>query len=166
MQPLSQDEIRRSFVNCSKGEAKSLSLPAKFETIDWDNRDFLGWRDPKARDRAYLVAMLVNGPVGLALRAAPERRSAMRSNMCAFCQVTHSLTGIALFSARRAGAAGRHGNTVGTYACADLACSLYLRGKRKPELRQTKESLTEQETIDRMLGNLDNFVEQALREDV
>lgn len=64
----------------------------------------------------------------------------------------------------RCGRSTRH--TVGTYACADLACSLYLRGKRKPELRQTKESLTEQETIDRMLGNLDNFVEQALREDV
>ena len=30
---------------------------------------------------------------------------------------------VALFAARRVGGAGRLGNTVGTYICADLACS-------------------------------------------
>ena len=33
--------------------------------------------------------------------------------------------------ARRAGRAGLNHNTVGTYICADLACSLYLRGLRR-----------------------------------
>ena len=32
-----------------------------------------------------------------------------------------------MFSATRAGDAGRRGDTVGTYICADLACSLLIR---------------------------------------
>jgi hypothetical protein len=32
-----------------------------------------------------------------------------------------------MFSAPRAGEAGRNGNTVGTYICDDLACSLIIR---------------------------------------
>jgi hypothetical protein len=32
-----------------------------------------------------------------------------------------------MFSAARAGDAGRAGNSVGTYICADLACSLLIR---------------------------------------
>ncbi|APU13262.1 MULTISPECIES: FBP domain-containing protein [Actinoalloteichus] len=166
MKALSQDEIRKSFVNCSKGEAKSLSLPSRFDEIAWEVQDFLGWRDAKARERAYLVVPQGEETIGLALRAAPARRSGLRSNMCAFCLTVHSLSDIALFSARRAGAAGRLGNTVGTYVCADLACPLYLRGKRKPDMRQTRESLTEDELLARMMGNVHGFVEQALRADV
>ena len=33
--------------------------------------------------------------------------------------------------ARRSGPRGRNLDTVGTYMCADLACSLYLRGLRR-----------------------------------
>ena len=59
-----------------------------------------------------------------------------------------------------AGARGRQGNTVGVYVCADLACSLYLRGKRQPKLRTVpqEESLTEAERVARMWGNLEDFV--------
>ena len=32
--------------------------------------------------------------------------------------------------AQRTGKAGQQGNTVGTYVCSDLACSLYMRGKK------------------------------------
>jgi hypothetical protein len=32
-----------------------------------------------------------------------------------------------MFSAPRAGEAGRNGNTIGTYICDDLACSLIIR---------------------------------------
>ncbi|ASO18795.1 hypothetical protein FHR81_001059 [Actinoalloteichus hoggarensis] len=166
MRPLSQDEIRKSFVNCSKGEAKSLALPARFDEITWEVQDFLGWRDARARERAYLVVPRDDEIIGLSLRAAPGRRSGLKSNVCAFCTTVHSLTDIALFSARRAGAAGRQGNTVGTYLCAELACPLYMRGKKKPEMRQTRETLTEDERVTRMMGNVQSFVDQALREDV
>jgi len=32
-----------------------------------------------------------------------------------------------MFSARRGGRAGRDGNSIGTYICADLACSIMIR---------------------------------------
>jgi len=48
----------------------------------------------------------------------------------------HRGTDIALFVAAHAGTAGRQGNTVGTYICADLACSLYIRGIKDLELPQ------------------------------
>jgi hypothetical protein len=58
-----------------------------------------------------------------------------------------------------AGAAGRRGNTVGEYFCADLACSLYLRGKRQPKMRlvRQEETLTLAERIDRAMTNLAAF---------
>ena len=59
-----------------------------------------------------------------------------------------------------AGPRGRQGNTVGTYICADLACPLYLRGKRQPRLRSVRyeESLTLDERLARMSRNLDDFL--------
>jgi len=125
MDPLGQDEIWASFVNCTRGEAKGVTLPARPEEIPWEQREFLGWRDPKAPQRGYLVVWEEERLTGLAL-LAPEGVS-NKTVMCALCRSTHSGGGVALFVARRAGAAGRNDNTVGTYICADLACSMYAR---------------------------------------
>jgi hypothetical protein len=51
VEPLGPDEIRASFVNCTRGEAKGVTLPARPEEIPWDRREFLGRRDPKAPGR-------------------------------------------------------------------------------------------------------------------
>jgi hypothetical protein len=61
VQPLTEREIRAAFVNCSKGEAKRLNVPRDLATRPWDDLDFLGWRDPQAPERAYLVAQ-AGGP--------------------------------------------------------------------------------------------------------
>ena len=68
---------------------------------------------------------------------------------------------VALFVARRAGAAGRAGNTVGTYICADLACSLYLRGLREPEVPQGDTAATEVR-VERLGDRLETFVKRVL----
>ena len=60
-------------------------------------------------------------------RTAGAEGVSNKTVMCALCRSTHSGGGVALFVARRAGAAGRNDNTVGTYICADLACSMYAR---------------------------------------
>ena len=39
------------------------------------------------------------------------------------------LDGVSLMVAPRAGRAGQQGNSVGTYICSDLTCSLVVRGK-------------------------------------
>jgi hypothetical protein len=159
MQPLDPDEIRASFVNCSRGEAKSVTVPGD---VPWADRDFLGWRDPKAPARAYLVLPYEGEVVGLALRAAPPARSRVRSNMCAFCSTTHSVSDITLFSGRRAGKLGREGNTLGTYACSNLACSRYLRGEIRPDIPQPHESLSLAERIARLEDKVHRFVARVL----
>ena len=55
MEPLTEQEIRAAFVNCTKGETQRLSVPRDLADRPWDDLDYLGWRDPQAPDRAYLV---------------------------------------------------------------------------------------------------------------
>ena len=62
-------------------------------------------------------------------------------------------------SARRTGEAGRQGNTVGQYFCADLACSLYVRGKRRTAAAgDFDETLSVPEKIARTRANLSAFL--------
>jgi hypothetical protein len=165
MEPLGETEIRSSFVNCSKGEARRLNLPKGLAELPWDALDFLGWRDPGAPDRSYLVVEREGVPVGVTLRVPNVRRSLTRTNVCSLCITAHAGSGVALLTARRAGAAGRQGNSVGTYMCADLACSLYLRGlKKSPLVSRPEESLTLEEQIARIRANVDRFLGQVLDE--
>ncbi|WP_328469245.1 FBP domain-containing protein [Actinoplanes sp. NBC_00393] len=162
MEPLDERAIRAAFVNCSKGEASRIKMPSGFAdgSVPWGDLDFLGWTDPGAPQRALLVAPGSDGPVGLVLRRPEARKvSAMRSSMCRICLTDHAASGVALFVAPLAGAAGRNGNTVGEYICADLACSLYLRGKRQPRMRlvRREETLSLAERVDRAMTNLAAF---------
>jgi hypothetical protein len=166
MRPLDEGEIRASFVNCSKGEASRIRMPPGLASggVHWDDLDFLGWNDPGAPLRALLVVPGQHGATGLVLRR-PEavRATAMRSSMCRICLTEHAASGVALFVAPLAGAAGRKGNTVGEYLCADLACSLYLRGKRQPRMRlvRREETLSLGERIERAMTNLAAFTDRV-----
>ncbi|MGW1952755.1 FBP domain-containing protein [Streptomyces sp. NPDC001920] len=161
MRPLTEQDIRNSFINCSKGEAKRLSLPRDLAERPWDDLDFLGWRDPGAPDRSYLVTERDGRPVGITLRFTTAQRSLLRHSMCSLCLTSHPRGGVSLMTARKAGPAGREGNSVGLYMCTDLACSLYLRGKKIPEAGpRIEESLTPQEQIARATGNLAAFLDQ------
>jgi hypothetical protein len=126
MKPLSPTDIRESFVNASQGESERVPLPGLHEVI-WENREYLGWRDPQARQRGYLVYWQGERPVGIVLRASESSLRPGISAMCSLCRIAQPSDQVALFSAPRAGQAGRDGNTVGTYICADLACSHLIR---------------------------------------
>nr|WP_221203873.1 FBP domain-containing protein [Modestobacter versicolor] len=125
---MTEAAIRRSLVNCSRSEAAALTPPRDLDELDWASLEVLGWRDPKAELRGYLVHEDADGAVvGLALRAADTRMSSRRSAMCLLCQTVRSAAEVSLFTARRTGEAGRNGNTVGTYICADLDCAHQVR---------------------------------------
>ncbi|MEU5881235.1 FBP domain-containing protein [Spirillospora sp. NPDC047279] len=159
MRPLTEREIRASFVNCSKGEAKRLAVPRDLDGRPWDDLDFLGWRDPGAPERAYLIAESGEGLTGVALRRAAPHAGHLRRSMCSFCLTGHTGDGVSLMTARRAGRNGQQGNSVGAYMCADLACSLYLRGKKDVEPGgRLEESLTLEQKIDRTAANLAGFL--------
>ncbi|MFB7275873.1 FBP domain-containing protein [Streptomyces hydrogenans] len=161
MEPLTEKEIRSSFVNATKGDAARLKLPLDFTETPWEDLDFLGWVDPGAPLRAHLVVRREDGPLGVSLRVpAAGRTSAVKTSLCQICLTPHASSGVTLLAAPLAGPRGREGNTVGIYVCADLACSLYLRGKRVPKLRglRHEETLSVEERVERATGNLDGFL--------
>ncbi|MFE5633302.1 FBP domain-containing protein [Streptomyces sp. NPDC056543] len=161
VEPLTDRQIRSSFVNCTKGEASRLKLPLDFAELPWQDLDFLGWVDPGAPLRAHLVVAREDGPLGITLRVpATSRTSAVKSSLCQVCLTGHASSGVTLLAAPLAGTRGREGNTVGIYICSDLACSLYIRGRRRPKLRagRQEESLTQEERIERTTSNLDAFL--------
>jgi hypothetical protein len=163
--PVSEKELRESFVNCSKGEAQRLNLPRRLDTLPWPDLDFLGWRDPGAPDRGYLVAEYREQLVGLSLRVPTNvRRSLIKTTVCSVCLTAHLGSGVSLFAAAKAGASGRAGNTVGTYMCADLACPLYVRGRKIPDFGpRFEESLTVEEQVARTMANLEQFLDQVFK---
>lgn len=161
MRPVTERDLRASFVNCSKGEAKRLPVPRDLAAKPWDDLDFLGWRDPGAPDRAYLVADTPDGLVGVTMRRATPAGG--RRTMCSLCLTTHTGDGVVLMTARKAGRQGQQGNSVGSYLCADLACSLYVRGKKDagPGAR-LHESLPPAGQIARTTANLTAFLDRVL----
>ncbi|MFD5073890.1 FBP domain-containing protein [Streptomyces sp. NPDC058371] len=159
MRSLTEQDIRNSFVNCSKGEAKRLAIPRDLTERPWEHLDFLGWRDPGAPDRSYLVTEYGGRLIGVTLRFPSSQRGFLQRSMCSLCLTTHPGSGVSLMTARKAGAAGREGNSVGIYMCTDLACSLYVRGKKAPDSgSRFEESLTLEEQIARTVGNLSAFL--------
>ncbi|MCI2238741.1 FBP domain-containing protein [Paenibacillus sp. TRM 82003] len=119
---LTDDVVRRALRNCSKGEASRLNVPAWVRETDTATAPVVGWRDPKAPERGCLLVLARGEARGLLLRA-PSSGGARAAAMCDLCRTTRSAGDVALFAAPRAGAAGRRGDTVGVYACADLACA-------------------------------------------
>ncbi|RSM71576.1 FBP domain-containing protein [Kibdelosporangium aridum] len=157
MRPVTESEIRTSFVNCTKGEAKRMAVPRDLAGKPWDDLDFFGWQDPASPERAYLVTPHGDGLIGIALRRAAQTGGHIRRTMCSLCLTTHG--GVALMTARKAGKSGQNGNSAGAYMCSDLACSLYLRGKKDagPGAR-LHESLTLDMQVERTVANLAAFV--------
>jgi hypothetical protein len=130
MLPLSETQILQSFVNASHKEITDLSLPLDFATIDWDRLDYFGWRDRRSPRRAYVVVRLDDSPVGVLLRQSevvPRTRA-----QCSWCQDITLTNEVVFYGAKRAGDAGRKGDTVGTLICANLGCSANAR--KRPSL--------------------------------
>jgi hypothetical protein len=159
--PLTPEELKASFVNTSRSQLKAMAIPPDLAAQPWHQLDYLGWRDPRAPGRAFLVAPHRGDAVGLALRAPQDVGRRQGSSICAICWAVRPSVEVDLFVAPRAGAAGRSGNTVGTYVCADLACSANVRGLRKLELPQG-ESLPVPQRIERLQRRLEAFIERAV----
>ena len=125
MLPLTEKNIRASLINASLSERKTLTLPPNISTLPWDNLDYLGWRDPKIPGIGYVIVELEKGPVGILLRQA---KGAIRTRpQCSWCEDVQLPNDVVFFSTKRAGQAGRNGNTIATLACANFECSANVR---------------------------------------
>jgi FBP C-terminal treble-clef zinc-finger len=163
MRPVTETDIRASFANCTKGEAERLAVPKDLDETPWADLDFLGWRDPGAPRRAYLVAEHDNRLLGLVLRSAPPAaRGFTARSMCSLCLTTHTSRGVSLMTARLTGEAGRRGNTIGQYLCTDLACPLYIRGRKHSSAgKNYDETLSLDQRIARTRSNLTAFIDRV-----
>lgn len=162
MEAATESEIRNSFVNCSRGEAKRANLPEDLDDVPWADLDFLGWVDPKAPQLAYVVVRRDGVLTGIRLRR--NSSSSGRPRMCSLCCTVHPANGVTLMSANRAGQAGRHGNSVGLEVCADLRCSGYARGwAPAPVVSLLEETIPREQRIERLMRNLDSLVRRVLR---
>ena len=104
MHALTDSDIRSSFVNASVRERKALTLPTNFDDLDWDLLDFLGWRDPKLPQVAYLVIPVDDRNVGIMLRLGGKKPR--NRQLCSFCEDVQLPHEVVFYSARRAGSAG------------------------------------------------------------
>ncbi|MFI9507799.1 FBP domain-containing protein [Nocardia sp. NPDC052566] len=157
MHPVTEPEIRSSFVNCSKGDAKRLHVPRNLNEKPWDDLDFLGWSDPSLPGRCYLVVPQQDRLTGVAMRYQPGGSG--RAQMCTICLTTHTGHGVSLMTAPKTGESGRLGNSIGTYICTDLACSLYARNKIRPPLgARYREDLTTEQKAERVRTNINAFL--------
>ncbi len=132
MQPLSIKDIRSSFINATRSETAKLTPPKNLDTLDWENLDFLGWRDEKMPLRGYLVVPGPQRPTGILLRSPEGGARKGRAVLCELCRDVHSKEDVLLWVARRSGRSGRDGNTVGTLICADFVCSANVRREPPP----------------------------------
>lgn len=132
MHPIAAELLRDSLLNASKRERSSLLLP-DLTSVPWDRLDYLGWRDAKQPLLGAVVAEVDGSPAGVLLRQA-ERTPRSRAQ-CSWCEDVQLPNDVVFFSAKRAGEAGRRGDTVGILVCANFECSANVR--RLPPLAYT-----------------------------
>lgn len=125
MLAITERDIRASFINASRKEVSSMSLPAGFAEVDFDRLDYLGWSDQKFARRAYVVAEVDGRLTGVLLQRAEQR--VLSRAQCSWCDDVTLRNDVQMFTARKAGAAGRNGDSVGTLACAEFGCSHNVR---------------------------------------
>ncbi len=125
MLTLTEHQIRSSFVNASRKEVSDVSFPSDFAETRFEALDYLGWHDRKLARRSYIVAEVDGEPVGVVLRQADAKP--LTRPQCSWCSDVNLTNDVVFYSAKRAGAAGRGGDTIGTLICADFGCSTTVR---------------------------------------
>lgn len=158
MLPMTEPDLRESFINASRRERTELTLPDDFGALDWGSLDFLGWRDAKLPAVGYVVGVSAGRLVGVMLREVNGRTRSRPQ--CSWCEDVLLPNDVVYFNAKRAGKAGRNGNTVSTLVCAGFECSANAR--RLPPLPYPGFDLESgrQRRIVELRGNFENFVQR------
>ncbi len=126
VQPLTESDIRSSFVNATPDRTRPAPDPgAARDALERTRVPRLA--RPAGRRRGYMVSWMDGEPVGIVVRAAGGSLRPGIAAMCSFCHSPQPATQVRLFSAARGGEAGRNGNTIGSYICEDLGCSMLIR---------------------------------------
>jgi hypothetical protein len=161
MQPLTEEQIRASFVNLTADAVERMPMPGLHETV-WEDREYLGWLDANYAQRGYIVYWREGKPFGIVLRSASSSMSHGISAMCSLCRTHQPGSQVSLFTVPKAGQAGLNGNTIGTYICSDLSCSTIIRIVPPPSDMQPGQAEVVSGRTSGLLARLDNFTRELL----
>ncbi|OZG28605.1 hypothetical protein BH683_012665 [Williamsia sp. 1138] len=160
MQHLTHQQIIDSFRGATRSEIKRVTLPTDFAETDFDALDFYGWRDRKIPRRGYICVPHQGDLVTLLLTqadAVPKRRA-----MCAWCRDVNLTSAAVMFSTRRAGQAGRRGDTIGVLACEDFSCPRNARRLPPAFHKATDLEALRAEAVAGLRQRVEAFVSNAL----
>lgn len=159
MLPIDERALRASFLNASRKEASSLTLPPGFGELDFTQLDYLGWADPKLPRRAYVALQRPDGGPATVLLQQAEQRTRARAQ-CSWCEDITLRNDVQFFAARKAGASGRNGNTLAVLICSNFGCSANVR--RLPALAY--EGFDREAAREHRILRLQQHVQGLLRE--
>lgn len=160
MQPLTEDVIRAAIVNATPDEIDQIEMPVNLFVADWPELDFFAWRDPVMARRGYVVVERDGEPVGIMMTATDPNR--IRAGLCNMCRTMQPGNQVSLFTARKAGDAGRRGDSVGTYMCTDLSCHDTVRLAPPLAPSEVRDVLHIDHRAHRTLQRVRGFVDQVL----
>lgn len=153
-------QILGAFRGATRSEVKKVTFSADFDTVEFGALDFYGWVDPKIPRRAYLLIDRSDGPISLLLtRAAVTPRG---RTMCTWCNDVNLFDDAVLYTVRRAGAAGRRGNTIGTQICANFGCSRNVRQLPPAFHAETDLAGIRAQRVDELRRKVRGFVDKVL----
>ncbi|MBX7453515.1 FBP domain-containing protein [Mycolicibacterium sp. 3033] len=160
MHAYTRDQILSAFRGATRSEVKKVTFATDFDTVEFGSLQYYAWTDPRIPRRAYLVT---EGPVALLLhRAANKPRGRA---MCTWCNDVTLSEDAVLYTVRRAGAAGRRGDTLGTMICADFGCSRNVRRLPPAFHKGTDLDQIRARQIDELRRKVQGFVEKVLATD-
>lgn len=160
MQPLTEEVIRTVIVNATADEIDQIEMPVNLFVADWPSLDFFAWRDPVFARRGYLVVERDGDAVGVMMSATDPSRT--RAGLCNMCHTMQPGNQVSLFTARKAGDAGRNGDSIGTYMCADLSCHDTVRLVPPLAPSEVRDLLHVDHRAHRALQRVRGFVDQVL----
>lgn len=147
MEPLTRDVILASF---SPKQRKLVELP-DLENVDWDGLDYLGWQHSSGH-LAYVVYQKNGHVQGIVLKQTKATKGTQQF-LCSWCMTVHRGGGVTLFTA----ATHQTHRVQGVYVCADLQCSAYIRGRKRPAGCQMRETISQERRIARLGNNIERF---------
>ena len=160
MDVFTRDQILGAFRGATRSEVKRVTFAADFDSVEFGKLDYYGWDDTKIPRRASLLVDRPDGPIALLLnRAAVKPRG---RTMCTWCNDVNLTDEAVLYAVRRAGAAGRKGDTIGTMICANFGCSRNVRRLPPAYHKDTDLERIREQQIHELRRKVHGFVNNVL----
>lgn len=125
-------ELRSALENVDAATRRTVRMPRQRPSPAWEDRDYIGWRDPSAPQRGYLFVEHGGSIRGIMLTHTRVRTPSGRAVMCELCRLPRRFEQVVLFSAPTAlrSPNDKSLSSRGSYLCVDLDCNARVNALR------------------------------------